>query len=258
MDMKTNFVIFLNLLLITLISNQTSAQQVTALHSSTGETMFYGAQSFVEAYDQAVDGDTLYLSGGSFVPPPLVDKGLLIFGAGYHPEYTTATLPSQISAGFNLGSNADNLYLEGLLFAADVQAINTDDLSGLSIRRCRIEGNLLVQSGTGMNSNFGVSESIIEGYVDIPALTSSSFANSFLGDRVINASGNLFSNNLFFHASSVSSSNKVLFNIQNCTVVNNIFVAFSNYHVTTSSSVGNIFENNVFTNRTPTSELLPL
>lgn len=244
--MKLPIAIFLKLLLITVISNPANAQQVTALHSTTGETMFYGAQSFVDAYDQAVDGDTLYLSGGSFVPPTLVDKGILIFGVGYHPEYTTATLPSQISAAFSMGSNADNLYLEGLLFASNVQAINTDDLSGVSIRRCRIEGGLLLQSGIGVYSNFGVSESIIEWQVDIPALTSSSFANNFLGDRIMNSGGNLFSNNLFFHASSSVNSNKVLYNIQNCTVVNNIFVASSNYHVTTSGSVGNIFENNVF------------
>lgn len=245
--MKSTIAVFVKLFLVTFIANQVSAQQVTALHSTSGETMFYGSQSFVDAYNQAVDGDTLYLSGGSFIPPAMVDKTVLIFGAGYHPEYTTATLPSQISASFSMGSNADNLYLEGLLFASDVQAINTDDLNGVSIRRCRIEGNLLVQSGIGLNSNFGVSESIIEGYVDISALTSSSFANSFLGDRIINASGNLFSNNLFFHASTSTGTNKALYNIQNCTVVNNIFVAYSNYHVTSPVSEGNIFENNVFT-----------
>lgn len=238
--------LFLKLLLIAFISNHAIAQQVAALHAAAGETVFYGAQSFVDAYDQAVDGDTLYLSGGSFAPPALVDKGLLIFGSGYHPDYTTATLPTQISATFNMGANADNLYLEGLLFSTSVQAINTDGLSGVSIRRCRIEGSLNVQ-GTGSNSNFGVSECVIDGAVDIFALNNSSFANSFIGSRVINGSGNLFSNNLFFHASSISSSNKVLYNIQNSTVVNCIFVAVSNYHVTSTGSVGNIFENNVFT-----------
>jgi hypothetical protein len=244
--MKTNIVIFLKLLLVVFIARHANAQQVTALHAAAGETVFYGAQSFVDAYDQAVDGDTLYLSGGSFTPPLLVDKGLIILGAGYHPEFTSATLPTQISANLNIGANASNLYMEGLLLSSSIQAVNTDGLSGVSIRRCRIEGSLNVQ-GTGSNSNFGVSECIIDGGVDIFALNNSSFANNFFGNRIVNGSGNLISNNLFFRASSSSSSDKVLFNIQNCTVVNNIFVASSNYHVTTTASVGNIFENNVFT-----------
>lgn len=244
--MKTTIALFFNFFLIGFISNHVNAQQVTALHSNAGETIFYGAQSFVEAYDQAVDGDTLYLSGGSFAPPALIDKGLLIFGAGYHPEYTTATLPTQISATFNMGANADNLYLEGLLFSTSVQAINTDDLSGVSIRRSRIEGSLNVQ-GTGSNSNFGVSECVVDGVVDIFALNNSSFANSFFGNRIINGSGNLFSNNLFFFASASTTTSKVFYSIENSTIVNCIFVAGSNYHVTTSTSVGNIFENNVFT-----------
>lgn len=244
--MKSKIALSLKLLLIAFISHNANAQQVAALHSTAGEAMYYGASSFVQAYNDATDGDTLYLSGGSFTPPSLVDKGVLIFGAGYHPEYTTATLPTQISANFNIGVNADNLYLEGLLISASVQSINTGGLSGVSIRRCRIEGGLNV-IGTGTNSNFGVTECVIDGLVDLSALNNSSFTNSFFGNRVISGSGNLLSNNLFFRTSTSSSSDKVLFNIQNTTVVNCIFVANSSYHVTTSGSVGNIFENNVFT-----------
>lgn len=250
--MNTNIVIFLKLLLLAVFSNQANAQQVTALHSSSGAIMFYGTQSFVEAYSQAADGDTLYLSGGSFVPPSGVDKELVIYGAGYHPNYTTATFPTQISSTLFIGQNANNLFMEGLLFSSSVESVNSAGLTGVNLSRCRIAGNLSIVGSSGANSNFAFTECIINGSTNLFALTNSSFYNCFFVGNVSNASGVLFSNSIFFYNSLASQTTaKVFYNIQGCTVNNCIFTANSNSHVTTSISVGNVFENNLFASSSP-------
>lgn len=71
--MKKNLLVLSMLILLVISSN---AQRVVALHSATGVTLFTGVNPFVDAYTAAQPGDTIYLSGGSFANPPLMDKRL--------------------------------------------------------------------------------------------------------------------------------------------------------------------------------------
>ncbi|HPR32358.1 MAG TPA: hypothetical protein PLK12_09690, partial [Prolixibacteraceae bacterium] len=68
-----------------------SYAQKAALHTSTGVTYYNGTGALVSAYNAAATGDTLYLSGGGFTSPALIEKGLRIIGAGHYPDSTLAT-----------------------------------------------------------------------------------------------------------------------------------------------------------------------
>ena len=50
-----------------------NAQRVVALHSSSGVTVFSSISPFIDAYNAAQAGDTLYLPGGAFAAPSLIE-----------------------------------------------------------------------------------------------------------------------------------------------------------------------------------------
>ncbi|HDR51333.1 MAG TPA: hypothetical protein ENN90_06895, partial [Mariniphaga anaerophila] len=58
------------------------AQQVVALQQSGDARFFSGTDAFRLAYDAASAGDTIYLSGGSFLVPDTISKTVVVFGAG--------------------------------------------------------------------------------------------------------------------------------------------------------------------------------
>ena len=71
------------------------AQSVVVLQRS-GETHFFsGADSFKLAYEAASSGDTLFVSGGTYMVPETVNKSLTVFGAGHNLDYTKATVQTQ-------------------------------------------------------------------------------------------------------------------------------------------------------------------
>lgn len=90
-----------------------TAQKSVALHRNGTETIFYGDSPLTEAYAASQAGDTLYISGGSFAFPTTLDKGLIIIGAGYHPDSTSVTQRTYLTYVGNIiiGDSASNLYM---------------------------------------------------------------------------------------------------------------------------------------------------
>ncbi len=139
--MKYKFTLLISMALIAISS---FGQKAVALHSADGVQIFSQATAFADAMEAATDGDTLYLSGGSF-PAVDINKGVRIYGAGICPDSTLATLPTQISGEFVITPAADSLFMEGLVFLSVIRlnlGCVDDSLHSFNIVRCLFKSTL--------------------------------------------------------------------------------------------------------------------
>ncbi|MGC9472170.1 MAG: hypothetical protein ACP5D1_11555 [Bacteroidales bacterium] len=229
---------------------QTTAQQTVVRQNQGTVAVYGGATPLIDAYEEAQSGDTLYLSGGSFTAPNLIDKQLVIFGAGFHPDSTQATSPTSIAnTSILVGDNADNLHLEGLEFQS-IEKYFSVQVDNLAIVRCRITGNPSIDmakngSATVVSNNLLIMYCVVEGYVDMEGVSGSLITGSIFGNRIDRSVGNTLANNIFLLN---SGSYGVFRFVQNNLFRNNIFHNTVSYIATSSS--GNIFERNVFASET--------
>lgn len=101
-----------------------AAQQTATLQSGNTFTPFYGDNALMEAYAQAVDGDIITLSPGSFSAPS-IDKSITIIGAyGFDTEETKSSI---LRGVFSVSS--DNVKLEGVYIYATMEIKGADNLS---------------------------------------------------------------------------------------------------------------------------------
>jgi len=87
---------------------------VTMLQHAGSSTPYYGINSFIDAVNAAVNGDTLYLSAGSFNPPTSIAKGIKVFGSGCFPDINNVAKRTTITSYITINAGADYLHLEGL------------------------------------------------------------------------------------------------------------------------------------------------
>jgi len=247
--MKTIFSLAFIVLCSTLTLN---AQKVVALHSPTNGTQYFNESgAFVEAYEAAVVGDTIYLPGGTHTPPSVFDKQLTIFGAGHHPEGTTATFKTTISGQVIIGENADGFHLEGVNITSDLYlgSPGTDmSVNDVVIKRCKW-GNLRVPGSTNTSYNNAFVENIFTSIYDGSNLRSSSFFNNIIvsGNRNASLTDLYLSNNVFLYED-ISGYIYGGFTFNNCVLQNNIFV---NQGSELSYGADSTFENNIFCHGTP-------
>ncbi|WP_157482853.1 hypothetical protein [Geofilum rubicundum] len=134
--MKRLFTLGLFLLSVTLMS----AQQKVALQSNGATTFFNSASAFVDAYNAAVDGDTIYLPGLQYNSPATIQKRLAVFGTGYHPENTEATGRTRIGAILirdgGSGSHFEGMYVEGSIKLAGAL------VQDITFKRMHVSGNI--------------------------------------------------------------------------------------------------------------------
>lgn len=248
--MKTIYTFFLVLLFGTLTIN---AQKVVALHSDTNGVQYFNeSNAFQEAYTAAIAGDTIYLPGGTHTPPTVFDKQLTIFGAGHHPDATTATFATTISGSVYLGENADGIHLEGLYITSDLRIGNASDVSvnDIVVKRCRF-GNIYspgtAETNTSNNNLFV--ENIFGSIYDGNNLRSSSFFNNIIlsGNRGTSLTDLYFSNNVFLYED-ITSTIYGGFTFYNCVLQNNIFL---NQGHLLSYGADSTFENNIFCHSGP-------
>lgn len=226
-----------------LISN---AQRVVALHGTSGVTVYSGVNPFIDAYNASVAGDTIYLPGGAFAAPTLIDKQLYVYGAGYHPDSTVTTNPTLVTGNFNLGNNADNLMVEGVQFTNAISTATNISVNNVSFKRCRINGGINIPgSGTTPSLSNAFSECIIEGNLTLNNISNTAFLNCFIKDKVISSNSNVFKNCIFF-INSVSPTT-VLFSFPDFNEFsNNVFLMHSGTYLIAGNSNGNLFNNNLF------------
>jgi len=254
--MKTILKTFLATLLLIHLTAQ--AQQRVALHSNGVTTIFNTINPFVDAYNAAITGDTIYLSGGAFQPPTTIDKGLTIFGAGFHEDSTAATNLTKITLGFTIGENADNLHLEGLFFQATISTLSNTSFNNAHITRCYFNSSLTISGNSGNNTdNLLISETVFNGNVNIENVHNSMITNSIFEGQLSYTVGNLIQNNIFLRngGSWSSASGRTIYNANSNTFKNNVIFNADMYSI---SGTGNTFEKNLFCHSSPELGLSPI
>jgi hypothetical protein len=185
--------LFVGLYLICLSLN---AQQKVALHHNGTTTMYSGSNPLIDAYTAAVANDTIYLPGGTFVPPTNFDKRIAIFGAGHYESATVATGKTFINGNVVLKENADNFYLEGVEVNGEFIFSDNESVNQVIVKRCKINASLSVLGNLSIPSgNFGLFGSVILGNINLTNAQNVLVSNSIIQGRVLNSMGNVLNNN---------------------------------------------------------------
>ncbi len=237
--MKYKFTLLISMALIAISS---FGQKAVALHSADGVQIFSQATAFADAMEAATDGDTLYLSGGSF-PAVNINKGVRIYGAGICPDSTLATLPTEISGYTEIKSGTDSLFVEGLIFNNfRWNADDNDTLRNHHFVRCLFKNGLYVQNSYyAKHFNYSFLQCVFEDEVKLEsAVKNSLFANCIFNKPVTESISNVFKNNCFLYSFNGNySSNEIK---------NNIFINPNNNLINGSN---NQILYNVFANSDP-------
>jgi hypothetical protein len=236
-----------------LVSFSFFGQKVVALHGALGVQMFSGADPFALAYNTALDGDTLYLPGGTMSVPSSFDKSVLIYGAGYHPDSTSVTLKTALIGTINLKGGASNSFFEGVDFLGDVLAPTDETIDFVNFKRC-LFSNTINFPGVGRNiSNFSFVECVFKNSLEFRNMTNSAFHNSIFQSYIRYTYGNFFSNSIYLY-DGTNTSNSIFRNSDYNTFQNNIFVSVGPHIMSTYVSytcVGNVFYHNLMVTNAP-------
>lgn len=227
------------LILILSIGTTIQAQYRVALHHVGTTTIFSGNQPFIDAYEASSNGDTIYLSGAQFSVPSLIDKKLVIIGAGIHPDSTTATTKTIVNGNLYLGPNADKSHIEGLYVNGIIQFAYNEQIDSVVIRRNYTSGISIdgtnsanYSDGVIIKENF-VSDVIsvqhcknVKIYNNVARYFASLHSNAWVannhtfyigyGNTIVNATETLFENNTFEMGWGFS-------NVVNCSFIKNAF-----------------------------------
>lgn len=110
---------------------------ITMLHHGGIISTFSGATGFVNAYNSATDGDTIYLGGGIYSTPVTYSKSLVVFGAGYNIDSSIVTGTTTFTGGLNIYEGGDNSEFHGINLA--VWFYNTD-IDNVAFNYCKFTG----------------------------------------------------------------------------------------------------------------------
>lgn len=218
----------LSLLLLACLPVAASAQKLIAVHHQGAASFFTDLPA---AYNAAVNGDTLYLPGGSFDGLTL-QKSLALIGVGYHPDSTSATGGTVLSS-LSLSTGASNSLITGILINGFLYSDGT--VSNVVISRCYVKQGIALHASSGAKTNWIISENWIGtggyfygGYsIQCYQGSVSNFllSNNVIQDRVHHLASSEISNNIFL-------SNEL--QASNSTIRNNVFAG--NYETSTSNS----------------------
>ncbi len=226
------------------------AQAPVTLQHAGNTFVFYTSSGFQDAYNAAVDGDTIHLPGGHY-SSLTVDKQITIIGTGHFPDSTLVTGHTQINGTMYFGSNADNAHFEGLYITGNLQA-NAADVTAdyFTIHRCLIDGDFSL-SGSRITPTLYllISECVIRGNIDLSNTTQAVLRNNIFQSRIHYAYQSLFENNNFINSPYYSGGwHNSLYDCDYNLIRNNIFA--HQVQLQFIYCQNSVIENNVFTTGT--------
>ena len=146
----------------TIVAAAQNEIMTVVLQHGSEVSVFTGANAFVNANAEAVDGDVITLSSGAFNVSPIT-KSITVYGAGFEKDVATTTDVSKINGQLNIGESGGeplaNIHLEGISFNAAV--ITNVPLEGFVMEKCYVNGNVNV----GENSNTMIRNCVITGAI---------------------------------------------------------------------------------------------
>ncbi|MGF1587463.1 MAG: hypothetical protein ACFCUM_19260 [Bacteroidales bacterium] len=227
------------------------AQNKVVLQSMGVMTTFSTANSFIDAYNAAADGDTIYLPGLEYTSPNPFNKRLVVYGTGHDPVATASTGRTIIN-GFTLDPGASGSHLEGIYIKSGITFRSNNKIDNVTLKRVHINGSISIL-GTNVDNrcnNILVTESIFGGLN----------AQNAPGIKVFNSYSsagfqNLNENSGISNSIIVDSFYPVRYAYQTL-FENNIFIVTSSStsYTGVGDSNGNTFNNNIF-NRNPTTQV---
>lgn len=242
--MKYSFVLFFMIQNLVLFG-----QHQFAVESNGNTTIF---SNFDAALTASVDGDIIYLPGGSFTPSGgliNISKRLHIVGAGHYPDSTSATGQTIINGGIRILSGADNGTLEGIYIQGDVAfgiAAENQVIDGYSIKRCFVNNTVelghIFYTDNSATQNLFFYENIFNSPINFCFIKNSVFSKNIFRQNLYNLNGQVtFRNNIMLSGVDIS----VPFsNIQACHFYDNIIITTMGLSSPPFSS--NVFYNNLF------------
>ncbi len=176
------------------------------LHSPVSGTVTPYGLDFATALSDATFGDTLYLPGGTIGGNHTINVRVHIIGAGFHPDSTSATLPTTMGAitfdGLSEKSSISGVYLAGLTIRADSDSmlVTRNYLGG----SCSIAGtgtkviDNVVPEATGSGSGNWFQSNVIRngGINDKISATDCYFYNNLFLCDSRNIRGSILKNNI--------------------------------------------------------------
>ncbi len=258
-------------LLISLLFTISIAAQNRVMLQSAGTSSIYS--TITAAYNAAVDGDTIYISGGKYAESLSINKpNLVIIGAGYNPDSTQATGSTEIQGTFYLIDDADSCEVYGLHITGAVRVYNIGRFvlsrnkidSYIEFRYAYFPGtgiiseNILngIQSTAGNITNVIVEKNIIYGTIQYLTVNCSINNNVLLRNN---------SGYLFYYSNNLLIENNIIYYTYNTELIyggstninfinNNIFVAdydfqanaygnaiLTNNHTVSAANIDDVF-----------------
>ena len=235
--------------IFTIAATITVNAQNIALHSLTGVQIIKGNTALATAYTQAQNGDTLYLSGGSFTPPAVFDKQITIFGAGHYVDSTIATGKTFINGNITLSENADLFYLEGVEITGNFTISTGHSVNNVVITRCKINGTFNVLGNlSNPTANLSLIGNVLMNRINLENVQNSILSNNIISNTFQSSNGNLISNNIIMGFIWGSSMDYLFFGSNN--ILNNNIILWEGYNANINGS-GNVFNNNLYVEPTP-------
>lgn len=226
------------------------AQAVVTLHNNGTTQHFSGAGALINAYTNSLAGDTIYLPGGSFLPPPGFDKGLHIYGAGHYPDSTMASGKTFINGTITLNENADNFHLEGVEVNGSINFNNNASVNQVTIKYCKVNVEIAVSGNLNTPSNnIAIINSVLIGDVLLNNATNVAIYNSIIQKHITNSVGNQFYNNVILFSTQYGSDYFLNGDAINNNLYNNIFP--QNFPYTITAGSGNNYKYNLFNLASP-------
>jgi hypothetical protein len=139
--MKPKILLITIAIFVVAISTSNAQNPITTLQHAGTTQVFYGQNSFVEAYNASTNGDTLNLSVGAFTPPAVFTKGINIFGAGHFPDNIDDKRRTTLTNEFIIENGSSNLYIEGIYVNGRMDFATTEILDNLVFKKMSIFGS---------------------------------------------------------------------------------------------------------------------
>ncbi len=222
-----------------------NAQKV-ALISEGNTSVFNGTNALVDAYNQSVNGDTIYLPGGSFTAPTKINKQLAIYGAGHYEDSTQVTGKTFWSGGLTFDINADQFFIEGVEITGSISFPANGVVDNVTIARCKINGGITISGNFATPSNnLLLYNNVIAQNIDLANAQNTLIVNNLIGQGIYRSKGNSFLNNVFLFRSPTGSYEHFAA-CDNNLIYNNVF-----YTYISESGNNNDFRNNLYSYANP-------
>lgn len=228
------------ILLLFAVSYSYGQVRVALQHLGT-TTLFSGTQPLQDAYTAAVDGDTIYLPGGTF-SDLVIAKKLVIYGTGHYPDSTTVTGISAINhISFQAGSS--NSWIEGVKITNGIDNYNNEvKVDSITITICYI-GSINLISSFYDNTHPKCDNWKIYRNVIINGITCTDASNIQISNNIIGGSINsIFESGLIANNILLLLNNYLLNNVNSSLIQNNI--SLDNYLF--NQGQFNLIQKNIF------------